>query len=138
MKRTAFTRKPPRRKVRAVRPGVTPKMPTGWLRTVQDVKARDAAHCRRCGHPVGGAWAVDHIIPRRLFENGAAASAAANLALLCALCHAYKTMHLEPALYGGNLLLFDAYCARLALSGPVPGVALRAAAFARLKELVYG
>src|ERR1700693_701828 len=114
MKRSPLRRHTPlrsrrqERKRALPRPGVTPPMPPKWKAICTEIWIRDDGKCRRCGHNMS-VWAVDHLIPRRLLR-GRETAIRANLALLCAgVCHANKTMWVEPALYRGDVQTFERF-----------------------------
>lgn len=135
--RRAWWERKPKKSARRARPGATPPMPPGWAHRAELTLRRDSYLCRRCGAVTCITLrAVDHVIPRRLFATGRAASAARNLATLCSACHGWKTSTLEPALYRGNILAFESFLTTLALSGPTPTPAMLATAYGRLRRLL--
>lgn len=137
LRRTPFRRRPRERRARLERPGVTPSMPPGWRALCRTIRARDGDTCRRCGVVVlSGPGPVDHVIPRRLFPDGASASAPENLAHLCEPCHGVKTGRIEPALYRGDVQAFEAHLLILARSGPIPPGPTIQAAYGRLASLL--
>jgi len=142
MKRSPITRRSPmvraRRRVRKKlpRPGVTPPMPKEWRALCERVRARDANRCRRCRvEAMGQTGQVNHILPRRLFTTGLAASRPENLALLCLRCHGYFTGQVEPRLFRGDVLCFELALAILKQTGPTPSSLLLMRAYARLRRL---
>jgi hypothetical protein len=112
-------------------------MPPNWTKRCLLTLKRDQYLCRRCGTVTCiTTKAVDHIIPRRLFLTGVAASTPRNCAVLCTHCHGWKTSVLEPALYRGDVLAFRTFLSLLEQTGPVPKAEIIGDALGRLRRLL--
>jgi hypothetical protein len=110
-------------------------MPTGWRALSGAIKERDKGRCRFCGR-LSEKGAVDHLVPRKLLR-GRETAIKANLAWLCPEHHAFKTMNIEPSLYGADIGGFESFLKVLVTSGPIPSPFLRARAYKRLQEVLY-
>jgi len=118
------------------RPGQTPGLPKDWKARCRKVKLRDKATCRRCGFPATGSDAhIDHVLARRI-ASARRLHAMSNLALLCGMCHAFKTHTVEPALYRGDVQSFERFLA--VIGDPIPSSSTISRAYQRIRELQNG
>lgn len=86
----------------------------GWRRLSRAIRERDAHCCQRCGRrwrPGERPFAVDHVIPWRVFidDEKDQANDPKNLATLCPPCHGWKTATAERLWLRGDRLDFAAY-----------------------------
>lgn len=89
-----------------------PNRGRGWAKLARTIRERDNHTCQRCGavHQGGTkAFAVDHIVPWRAFEDKAAANDPTNLTTVCARCHAIKTHIMEKKWLSGDRLGMEQY-----------------------------
>lgn len=107
----------------------------GWEARCKTIRAQQGHQCRACG-VLGESLAVDHTIPRRLWESEEAANAPENLACLCAECHGRKTGVIERTLYGGDPSLLLHHLTVLAQTGPIPSPGQVGDALARVRQHV--
>lgn len=136
-RRSSLRRRPRRREARPLRLGEPVTMGPGWAARCKTIRERDGHKCRRCGQWAQGALGhIDHILPRRLFDDYESANADNNLALLCNPCHGIKTYDVEARLLGGDPHPFYGYRQRLNLTGPVPNATLVGAALDKLRRLL--
>lgn len=103
----------------------------GWPKLAEAIRQRDGFCCRFCGKTQkenGRRLSVDHVIPRRLFENKAEADDPKNLAAVCLPCHSKKTSRAEQRYLRGDVLDFRRYVQTLRIAvdnftGTTPGAA---------------
>lgn len=102
------------------RGGHEPYFGRAWGRLAESIRERDGRRCRRCGRTEkeeGRRLSVDHVIPRRAFDDIEKANDPANLVALCNSCHGRKG-RAEAKWLKGDVL--DMWAYQIAVAQPWP------------------